>query len=121
MQPTANVGADARVIAFGPRRRAARAFGRRRAVARGIMSLWLGTAALAVLLLVGQAVAALLRHGLAGLGVGLLIVSAAGWPLAGRLLKKSSPESRKRPISSRPRRLGLKLPPVSAEAHDTDI
>jgi len=49
MQPTA----EARVIAFGPKRRAARASGRRRAVARGIVSLWLGMAAFAVLLLVG--------------------------------------------------------------------
>src|SRR5205807_9950373 len=74
MQPTA----QARVIAFGPKRRAARASGRRRAIARGIVSLWLGMAALALLLLVGQIVAVLLRHGVAGIGIGLVVVSAAG-------------------------------------------
>ena len=117
MQPTA----EARVIAFGPKRRASRAFGRRRAVARGIVSLWLGTAALAVLLLVGQIVAVLLRHGLAGIGIGLAVVSAAGWPLAGRLIKKGSPAYRKQPISRRPRHVGLKFPSRTAEATDTDI
>jgi len=118
MQPT---HADGRVIAFGPKRRAARAFGRRRAVARGIVSLWLGAAALAVLLLVGEGVAVLLRHGLAGIGIGLAIVSAAGWPLAGRLLKTGSSTSRKRPISRGRRAFALKLPPIPAEAHDRDI
>jgi len=117
MQPTA----EARVIAFGPKRRASRASGRRRAVARGIVSLWLGMAALAVLLLVGQVVAVLLRHGLAGIGIGLGIVSAAGWPLAGRLIKNGSPTYRKRPISGRPRHVGLKFPSRTAEATDTDI
>jgi len=118
MQPT---HADARVIAFGPKRRAARAFGRRRALARGIVSLWLGAAALAVLLLVGEVVAVLLRHGLTGIGIGLVIVSAAGWPLAGRLIKTGRPTSPKRPISRGPRTLGLKLSPIPAEAHDRDI
>jgi len=117
MQPTA----EARVIAFGPKRRSVRASGRRRAVARGIVSLWLGTAALAVLLLVGQVVAVLLRHGVAGIGIGLVVVSAAGWPLAGRLLKKGSQAQRKRPISRRPRHVGLKSSPRTAEAKDKDI
>jgi hypothetical protein len=117
MQPIA----EARVIAFGPKRRAARASGRRRAVARGIVSLWLGMAALAVLLLVGQVVAVLLRHGLAGIAVGLAVVSIAGWPLAGRLIKNGSPASHKRPISGRARQLGLKFPAQTAEAEDIDI
>ena len=117
MQPTA----EATVIAFGPKRRAARASGRRRAAARGIVSVWLGTAALAVLLLVGQLVALLLRHGLAGIGIGLVVVSAAGWPLAGRLIKKGNPESRKRPISRPARNLGLKLSPSAADSQDVDI
>ena len=115
MQPTA----EARVIAFGPKRRAARASGRRRAVARGIVSLWLGMAALALLLLVGQVVAVLLRHGLAGIGIGLVIVSAAGWPLAGRLIKNGS-AYHKQPISKRPRHVGLKFSSRTAEARDTD-
>lgn len=117
MQPTA----EATVIAFGPKRRAARNHGRRRAVARGIVSVWLGTAALALLLLVGQIVALLLRHGVAGIGIGLAIVSAAGWPLAGRLTKNGSAGSRKRPISGRARNLGLKLSPQAADSQDTDI
>ena len=118
MQPTA---ADARVIAFAPKRRASRASGRRKAVARALVSIWIGTAALAVLLLVGQIVAVVLRHGIAGMGIGLLVVSVAGWPLAGRLLKKNLAASRKRPISSRQRHSGLKLSPLGAEAQDTDI
>jgi MFS family permease len=117
MQPTA----EATVIAFGPKRRAVRASGRRRAVARGIVSVWLGAAALAILLLVGQLVAVLLRHGVAGIGIGLAVVSAAGWPLAGRLLTRGSPPQRKRPISRRPRHVGLKSSPKTAEAKDTDI
>lgn len=117
MQPTA----EARVIAFGPKRRASRASGRRRAVARGIVSLWLGTAALAVLLLVGEVVAVLLRHGLAGMGIGLAVVSAAGWPLAGRLIKNGSPAYNKQPISGRARPVGLKSSPRTAEAKETDI
>ena len=117
MQPTA----EARVIAFGPKRRAVRASGRRRAIARGIVSVWLGMAALAVLLLVGQVVAVLLRHGLVGIGIGLALISAAGWPLAGRLIKNGSPASRKRPISGRPRQVGLIFPPRTAEAKETDI
>lgn len=117
MQPTA----EARVIAFGPKRRAARASGRRRAVARGIVSLWLGLAALAVFLLIGQVVALLLRHGLAGIGIGLAVVSAAGWPLAGRLIKNGSPASHKQPISRRARQVGLKFSPRTAEAKDTDV
>jgi len=117
MQPTA----EATVIAFGPKRRAARASGRRRAVARGIVSVWLGMAALAVLLLVGQMVAVLLRHGVAGIGIGLAVVSAAGWPLAGRLTKNGSGTSRKQPISGRPPHVGLKFWPQTAEAKDTDI
>jgi len=117
MQPTA----EARVIAFGPKRRAARASGRRRAVARGIVSLWLGMAALAVLLLVGQIVALLLRHGLVGIGIGLVVISAAGWPLAGRLIRNGSAAYRKQPISRRPRQVGLKFSPRTAEATDTDI
>ncbi len=117
MLPTA----EARVIAFGPKRRAARGFGRRRALARGIVSLWLGMAALAVLLLVGEATAALLHHGLAGMGIGLVVVSAAGWPIAGRLLKRGTPASRKRPISRGQGNVGLKLSRFGAEAKETDI
>lgn len=117
MQPIA----EARVIAFGPKRRAARASGRRRAVARGIVSVWLGTAALALLLLVGQMVAVLLRHGVAGIGIGLAAVSLAGWPLAGRLTKNGSAGPHKRPISGRARNLGLKLLPQAADSQDTDI
>lgn len=117
MQPTA----EARVIAFGPKRRAARASGRRRAVARGIVSLWLGLAALAILLLVGQVVALLLRHGLAGIGIGLVVVSAAGWPVAGRLIRNGSSAYHKQPISRRARPVGLKFSPRTAEARDTDI
>jgi hypothetical protein len=113
--------AEARVIAFGPKRRAARASGRRRAVARGIVSVWLGTAALAVLLLVGQVVALLLRHGLAGIAIGLAVISAAGWPIAGRLIKNGAPGSHKRPISRRGRHVGLKLSPLAADSQDTDI
>lgn len=117
MRPTA----EARVIAFGPKRRAARASGRRRAVGRGIVSVWLGTAALALLLLIGQIVASLLRHGVAGIGTGLVVVSVAGWPLAGRLTKNGPAGSRKRPISGRARNLGLKLLPQTADSQDTDI
>ena len=117
MQPTA----QARVIAFGPKRRAARASGRRRAIARGIVSLWLGMAALALLLLVGQIMAVLLRHGVAGIGIGLVVISAAGWPLAGRLIANGSRTSRNQPISRRPRHLGLKSSPRTAETKDIDI
>ena len=114
--------ADATVIAFGPKRRAARASGRRRAVARGVIALWFGTAALAILLLVGEGAVLLLRHGLAGLGIGLLIVSAGGWPLAGRLLKADPQRApRKQPISQRPMPLALKLSGPAAEATDRDV
>jgi hypothetical protein len=112
--------AGSTVIAFDPKRRAARAYGRRRAVARGMISLWLGIPGLVALVLLGEAVAVLLRHGLAGLGVGLVIVSGASWPLAGKLLSAGSRDPRKRPISRRTRNLGLKLATGRAEAQNED-
>ena len=116
MQPTP---ASATVIAFGPKRRAARAEGRRRTVARGLVSIWLGVAVLAVVLLVGQGAILLLRHGLAGLGIGLAVVTVAGWPIAGRLIRTEA-ASHKRPISSRKGRSGLKLSRPTAEASERD-
>ena len=111
---------NATVIAFGPKRRAARAEGRRRGAARAIVSLWLGIAVLAIVLLVGQAAILLLRHGVAGLAIGLGVVTLAGWPVAGRLIKAGSDGSHKRPISSRSGRPGLKLSARAAEATDRD-
>jgi hypothetical protein len=115
-----STSANATVIAFGPKRRAARAEGRRRGAARAIVSLWLGIAVLAIVLLVGQAAILLLRHGIAGLAIGLGVVTLAGWPIAGRLMKAGSDLSHKRPISLRSGRLGLKLSARAAEATDRD-
>ena len=117
MQPTS---ASARVIPFGPKRRAARANGRRRAAARAIVSIWLGVAALALVLLVGQGAVLLLRHGPVGLGIGLGIVTLAGWPFAGRLIRPGSAESHKRPISRRTGQGGLKLSLPTAEATERE-
>jgi hypothetical protein len=113
--------ARATVIAFAPKRRAARANGRRRAVARGLVAAWFGMAALAVLLLLGQGVALMLRHGVAGIGIGLVAVSAASWPVAGRLLVTGSSGPRKRPISRRHGAFRLKLSPLVAETHKEEI
>jgi hypothetical protein len=112
--------ASATVIAFGPKRRAARAESRRRGVARAIVSLWLGVAVIAVVLLVGQAAILLLHHGLAGLAIGLGVITVAGWPFAGRLIKAGSPASHKRPISGRMGRSRLKLSSRAAEATERD-
>jgi hypothetical protein len=117
MQPTS---VNATVIEFGPKRRAALAEGRRRGAARAIVSLWLGVAVLAVVLLVGQASILLLRHGVAGLAIGLGIVTVAGWPVAGRLIKTGSAVSHKRPISTGSGLAPLKLSPQAAEATDRE-
>ena len=113
MQPTS---VSARVIPFGPKRRAARADGRRRAAARAIVSVWLGVAVLALVLLVGQGAVLLLRHGLTGLGIGLGVVTVAGWPFAGRLIRSGSAQSHKRPISRGTRHQGLKHSGPTADA-----
>jgi len=107
---------NATVIEFGPKRRAARAQGRRRGAARAIVSLWLGVATLAVVLLVGQAAILVLRHGVAGVAIGLGVVTLAGWPLAGRLIKAGSTVSHNQPISARRAGAPLKLSPQAAEA-----
>jgi hypothetical protein len=117
MPPTS---VNATVIAFGPKRRAARAEGRRRGVARAIVSLWLGIAVIAIVLLVGQAAILLLRHGVAGLAIGFGVVTVAGWPVAGRLIKAGSDVSHKRPISTRRSRSRLKLSARAAEATERD-
>ena len=98
---------QATVIALGAKRRAARAGSRRRVAARAIVALWIGVGALALVLLVGQATVLVLRHGLAGLGIALAVISIAGWPVAGRLIKQGAP--RKRPISRAGGRTLLKL------------
>jgi hypothetical protein len=117
MQPRAT---NATVIEFGPKRRAARSEARRRGAARAIVSWWLGVAVLAVVLLVGQAAILMLRHGVAGVAIGLGVLTVAGWPLAGRLIKTSSGVSHKRPISTANGRAPLKLSPQAAEATDRD-
>jgi hypothetical protein len=117
MQPTS---ANATVIEFGPKRRAARSQGRRRGAARAIVSLWLGVVVLAVVLLVGQAAILVLRHGVAGLAIGLGVVTVAGWPVAGRLIKAGSGASHKQPISARNSLAPLKLSPQAAEATDRE-
>ena len=106
---------QATVVALGAKRRAARAYSRRRVAARGIVALWIGTGVLAATLLLGQATAFVLHHGLAALGIALVVVSAAGWPLAGRLLKNGSSSPHKRPIS---RPGGRKLLKLSAQPAD---
>jgi len=117
MQPTPM---SATVIAFGPKRRAARAEGRRRAAARAIVSVWLGVGVLAMVLLVGEAAILLLRHGVAGLAIGLGVVTVAGWPLAGRLIRADAAKSHKQPISRHTRYQGLKPSPQTAEATERE-
>ena len=106
---------QATIVALAPKRRALRAGSRRRVAARGIVAVWIGIGALALVLLVGQATVLVMRHGLAGLGIALAVVSVAGWPIAGRLLKTQNSGPRKRPISASG---GQKLLKLSARSAD---
>ncbi|MGZ4139541.1 MAG: hypothetical protein ACXVQ7_07105 [Actinomycetota bacterium] len=119
MQPTGSGGAT--VIAFGPKRRAARADTVRRRFARAIVSVWIAVGALGVFLLLGEGASLVLRHGMEGLGIALGVLGLAAWPLAGRWVRAATPPaSRIRPISSQRSRRPLKRIPISAEATDGD-
>jgi len=100
---------QATVVAIGAKRRAVRADSRRRVFARGVVSVWIGVGVLTGILLLGEAAVLVLRHGLAGLGIAVALISIAGWPVAGRLMKTGGSTPRKRPISGPGGRKLLKL------------
>jgi hypothetical protein len=109
------------VIALAGKRRAARSDGRRRSAARVVVALWLGVGVLGVILLLGQAAVLVLHHGVAGLGIGLIALTALAWPLAGRWIRYAADEpSHKQPISSKSGARPLKGTLRSAEALKRD-
>jgi len=82
---------DAKVIAFEPRRREVKTRSRKRALARPIVSLWIGVSAMGALILLTELGMLALRHGLLGIGISFAVAGAAAWPLAGRWIARATP------------------------------
>jgi hypothetical protein len=81
----------ATVVALEPRRRVVKARSRRRALARPLVSLWIGVSAIGALILLTQVGMLALRHGFLGLGIAFAVAGALAWPLAGRWIGRGAP------------------------------
>ena len=96
--PVATQTGGATVIALKTKRKSARAGKRRDALARALVAAWSGLAMLTSLLIVATVGGFILRHGLTGLGIALAIASIAGWAIAGRLVRRRTPDTEPRDL-----------------------
>ena len=76
------------VVELGARRRSRRTKHARARAVHGLVALWFGTAIFTALVLVGQLTSLALKHGLAGLGIGVVITAAIAWPAAAYWLRR---------------------------------